>query len=154
MAPTTPPPGPGLPEPAQEDPASNVGRYLAELRTHYQTWRQQDLAALRDPEAFLTEQATLMAQRVEDLEPKVAGPDPIGESYLEKVGRLRMARLQALEVARSEFLPPPDDQDHNSDPDMGLDHESTEPPPGEWIPIVEDPDHPWWKAAEQQNREP
>ena len=34
------------------------------------------------------------------------GPDPVGEGYLEKVGRLNAARMQAEEIVLSELILP------------------------------------------------
>ncbi|WP_246858716.1 hypothetical protein [Citricoccus sp. SGAir0253] len=41
-----------------------------------------------------------------ELTVQIAGPDPTGETYLEKVGRLNAARMQAEEIVRAEMLTP------------------------------------------------
>ena len=48
----------------------------------------------------------------------LAGDDPAGEGYLEKVGRLRMARLQAEEQVIRETLPPSEERTSGED-EMG-----------------------------------
>ncbi|WP_035777109.1 hypothetical protein, partial [Arthrobacter sp. H5] len=44
--------------------------------------------------------------QVGELQYKLAGPDPKGETYLEKVGRLNASRMQAEEIVRVEMLTP------------------------------------------------
>jgi len=47
--------------------------------------------------------------QIEALEESLPGPAVPGETFIEKVGRLRMARFQAEEqVVREVFLPEPD----------------------------------------------
>lgn len=46
------------------------------------------------------------AQRVGELMMELAGPDPAGEAYLEKVGRLNASKMQAEEIVRAEMLTP------------------------------------------------
>ena len=48
-----------------------------------------------DRETFFTELGERAEMEIQQLQDQLAGPDPAGESYLEKVGRLNMARLQA-----------------------------------------------------------
>ena len=48
-------------------------------------------------EAFFTELGEQAAVEIEELQMQLAGPDPVGEGYLEKVGRLNAARMQAEE---------------------------------------------------------
>jgi hypothetical protein len=59
---------------------------------------------------------------VSDLSFELAGPDKAGEGYLEKVGRLNAAKLQAEEMAMNEMvystLPP--DEDDEVDPETAL----------------------------------
>ncbi|MFL5861191.1 MAG: transposase [Solirubrobacteraceae bacterium] len=50
-----------------------------------------------DRETFFTELGERAESEIQQLQDQLAGPDPAGESFLEKVGRLNMARLQAEE---------------------------------------------------------
>lgn len=60
--------------------------------------------------------------RVDDLAYQIEGPDPVGEGYLEKVGRLNAAKRQAEELVLAElvYLPPEpgieNDEDEDNDP--------------------------------------
>jgi hypothetical protein len=59
------------------------------------------------------------------MQTQLAGPDPVGESYLEKVVGLRAARNQAEEYLGRELLSPPetdvDEENVNSDLQRYLD---------------------------------
>ena len=58
---------------------------------------------------FFTELGERAELEIQQLQDQLAGPDPAEESYLEKVGRLNMARLQAEEKVLAELIliPPP-----------------------------------------------
>jgi hypothetical protein len=51
----------------------------------------------RAREAFFTDLGEQAAAEIEELQMRLAGPDPVGEGYLEKVGRLNVPRMQAEE---------------------------------------------------------
>ncbi|MFF1831122.1 TnpV protein [Paenarthrobacter sp. NPDC058040] len=63
---------------------------------------------IQNPEEFFTKLGEQAQERVDELQVKIAGPDPKGEGYLEKVGRLNAARGQAEEIVRYELLSPPE----------------------------------------------
>ena len=73
-----------------------------------------------DRETFFTELGERAEMEIQQLQDQLAGPDPAGESYLEKVGRLNMARLQAEERVLAELIliPPPtsSEQDEGNEP--------------------------------------
>ena len=73
-----------------------------------------------DRETFFTELGERAEMEIQQLQDQLAGPDPAGESYLEKVGRLNMARLQAEErVLADLILIPPrssSEQDEGNEP--------------------------------------
>ena len=72
-------------------------------------WTQADpemVAGLEDPEAYFSQLGEQAAEQVADLSLNLAGPDKPGEEYLEKVGRLNMARRQAEEIVLAELQPP------------------------------------------------
>ena len=55
-------------------------------------------------EAFFQSLGERAESEIQQLQDQLAGPDPSGESYLEKVGRLNMARLQAEEQVLPELI--------------------------------------------------
>jgi len=85
-------------------------------------WRQSrpaELATIPDPEGFFSTLGQEVASQVDPLTDQIAGPDPGGEGYLEKVGRLRMAQHQAEEVVLADLVYLPletrDDEDQDED---------------------------------------
>lgn len=89
---------------------------------HWKKWRPSAFSTIPDPEGFFSTLGQQVTAQVADLQDQIAGPDQAGEDYLEKVGRLRMAKLQAQELVLAElvYLPPDpgiedDDQTETSD---------------------------------------
>jgi hypothetical protein len=90
-----------------------MNRYGRQAMRH---WREVDpdrYAAVPDPEAFFTDLGEEVMQQIETRARALEGTDRPGESYLEKVGRLQMARFMAeSEVLRELVLiPAPEDAD-------------------------------------------
>lgn len=90
-----------------------------------------------------------IADRVQALELALRGPDPEGESFMSRLGRFNMARLQAEEATLAEMLPDPDSDGQEEDDVIMSDSSMVT----EWIPLVEDPTHPWWTAERQRLEE-
>ena len=81
-----------------------MNTYAARVMSHYQQVLPDQYATIPDPEAYFS---------------------TLGEGYLEKVGRLNMAKLQAEETVLADYmvLPEPnqdDEEDLNSDPALQL----------------------------------
>ena len=74
-----------------------MNRYGRIARDHWERWAPSRYAALEDPSAFFTELGEQIEAEVAELATHLAGPDPAGEEYLAKVGRLNAARSQAEE---------------------------------------------------------
>lgn len=83
-----------------------MNRYGTTAREHWQTHRPTEYAQIPDPIEFFTNLGEQMAARITQLGLALAGDDPGGEAFLDKVGRLNMARLQAEEQVMRETLPP------------------------------------------------
>jgi hypothetical protein len=81
-----------------------MNRYGAQAMSHWKTYDPTRYQAIEDPETFFTELGELAETQIQDLERDLAGRDPANETYLEKVGRLRMARLQAEEQILAELI--------------------------------------------------
>ncbi len=95
-----------------------MNRYGAQAMRH---WQQTDPArynAIPDPEAFFTALGAQVESEIQALAAAIAGPDRPGESYLEKVGRLNMARFNAeSDILREMVLiPDPDDPEIDERP--------------------------------------
>jgi hypothetical protein len=79
-------------------------------------WRVHDparYAAVADPGEFFSALGEQVETEVQTLTERLAGPDPAAETYLAKVGRLNMARLQAEEqvLAETALVPAPAQED-------------------------------------------
>lgn len=110
---------------------------------HWAKWRPNQLSQIPDPETFFTDLGEEVETQIEALEIALAGEDPGGEDYLEKVGRLRNARMTAeSQVLREMVLlePEPGHPDAEDPQDRDL-------PPGvigqtDWMPMVLRPGDP------------
>jgi hypothetical protein len=75
-------------------------------------------------ETFFGELGERAASRIQQLEDQLAGPDPPNETYLEKVGRLNMARLQAEEIVLPQLIlipgPSREEDEEIEDPDRRI----------------------------------
>ena len=72
-----------------------MNRYGTQAMRH---WQQTDPARYQqipDPETFFTELGEQVESEIQALADAIAGPDRPGETYMEKVGRLNMARFNA-----------------------------------------------------------
>ena len=85
-----------------------MNQYAAMAERHWRRWLPGRVAAMDDPTSFFSTLGEEVAERIEDLTGDLAGDDPPGETYMEKVGRLNMARLRAEEMVLPEtvLLPP------------------------------------------------
>ena len=72
----------------------------------WRTTAPAEYALIPDPDQWFEALGEEAAQRVGELMMELAGPDPVGETYLEKVGRLNASKMQAEEIVRAEMLTP------------------------------------------------
>lgn len=85
-----------------------MNQYGSIAKKHWQKWLPTSYRQLDDPDSFFSDLGEQIAERVEELSTVLAGDDPPGEQYLEKLGRLNMARQNAESQALQELalLPP------------------------------------------------
>lgn len=135
-----------------------MNRWGRQAHQHLATWRPNQLSQIEDPETFFTELGETVETQIEALQLVLAGDDPGGETYLQKTGRLRMARFDAeAQVLRELVLLPPEPghpdaetPDRWDDPATSgrlRDEDGNLLEPGvigvtPWMPIVMTPDHP------------
>ena len=120
-----------------------MNRYGRLAQQHWAKWRPNQLSQIPDPETFFTDLGAEVERQIEALEIALAGNDPGGEDYLDKVGRLRTARMTAeSQVLREMVLlePEPGHPDAEDPQDRDL-------PPGvigqtDWMPTVLRPGDP------------
>ncbi len=94
-------------------------------------WQQTDPARFQaipesEREAFFAQLGAQVETEIQTLADAIAGPDRPGETYLQKVGRLNMARFNAeSDILREMVLiPDPDDPEIDERPETGLAAES------------------------------
>ncbi len=124
-----------------------MNQYGAMAQRHWSRWLPGRVAAMDDPNSFFSTLGDEVATEIEALTVDLAGDDPPGEDYLTKLGRLNMARLQAEERVLAErvlLTPEPGTDSEQDEP------ETATPAEGRWVPLVEDPDDPWWQQAAQE----
>ena len=82
---------------------NTYGKFAQEA---WKTTAPAEYALIPDPDQWFEALGEEAAQRVGELMMELAGPDPVGETYLEKVGRLNASKMQAEEIVRAEMLTP------------------------------------------------
>ena len=114
---------------------------------HWQRWLPERYSQIEDPNSFFSALGDQVATQIADLTMDLAGEDPPGEQFMQKLGRLNNAAQRAREMVLPEMvlLDPETDED---DPQP---QQTTE----QWVPMREDPNHPWWQQAmaEEQTRQ-
>lgn len=72
-----------------------MNQYGTRAKQHWQKYLPQQFRQLSDPDSFFSELGDQIADRVQSLTQDLAGDDPPGEGFLQKLGRLNMARRDA-----------------------------------------------------------
>lgn len=96
-----------------------MNQYGRLAQRHWQEFRPGSIAEIDDPEAFFTELGTDVQDEVRArwTAERLSAPEVVGESYLERAGRLQQMRQEAEgDVLRELVLLPADD-----DPDLAED---------------------------------
>lgn len=97
---------------------NTYGKFAQEA---WRTTAPAEYALIPDPVQWFEALGEETAQRVGELMMELAGPDQMGETYLEKVGRLNVAKLQAEEIVRAEMLTPdPSVQEEPEEEESGV----------------------------------
>jgi hypothetical protein len=91
--------------------------FTAQVRERYERWLPERLAEIPESErdSFYSTLAEEIAERVQNLELALRGPDPEDEPFMRRFGRFNMARLQAIEMALAELLPAPEPEEDPED---------------------------------------
>ncbi|WP_284986824.1 TnpV protein [Arthrobacter sp. fls2-241-R2A-172] len=97
-----------------------MNKYGRQAQEAWKTASPTQYSQIQNPDEFFTNLGEQAQEQVDELQIKIAGPDPKGEGYLEKVGRLNAARNQAEEIVRYELLSPPEteEEDENVNPEL------------------------------------
>jgi len=86
-----------------------MNKYGRRAQQYWQEFLPTRYQEIENPVEYFTRLGQEMSDQINALALSLAGDDAAGESYLEKVGRLRMARLQAEDQVVRETLPASDE---------------------------------------------
>src|SRR5687767_6027046 len=105
-----------------------MNHYGSQAMQHWRRWLPARYAAIPNPTEFFEDLGRQVQTQIAELSTQLAGQDPPGEGYLDKVGRLNMARTRAEEIVLRELvlLPP----EPTPDTDDSEDPPQTDPDPG------------------------
>lgn len=96
-----------------------MNKYGDQALEHWRTFLPTRFAAIEDPETYFTDWGEEIGSQIIELADQLAGPTPAGEEFMQRVGRLNMARMQAEEKVLTEqvLLPaePGSPMDEDSD---------------------------------------
>jgi hypothetical protein len=114
---------------------------------HWQRWLPERYRQIEDPTSFFTTLGDEVATRIADLTLDLAGEDPPGETYMQKLGRLNNAAQRAREMVLPQMV--------LLEPETDEDDPQPQQTDTQWVPMREDPNHPWWQQAmaEEQTRQ-
>lgn len=118
-----------------------MNEYGRLAQRHWRRWLPTRYREIREPIKFFSSLGEEVEEQIAALSLELAGDDPPGETYLDKVGRLNMAKLQAEEMVLAEHVLLP------AEPGVDPEEDSAAPSQAsgrEWIPVREDPSHPFW----------
>lgn len=88
-----------------------MNRYGVMAQKHWATWRPAELRAMEDPESFFSTLGLQIATEIDVVSDQIAGQDLPGETTLQTLGRLRMARFDAESDVLRSFLDVPVTED-------------------------------------------
>lgn len=115
-----------------------MNTYGATALRYMRRHRPAALLRIVDPAAHFTALGEAISAEIEELEQAMAGPSPIGEGYLQRCGRLGMARAMAIELVLGDLV-----YSSTEEPDAPMDETGAYAggPPG-WEPLIppEDPE--------------
>lgn len=99
-----------------------MNKYGKLAQDHWTSVDPQRVQQIENPKAFFSDLGQQVENQIVDLQPQIAGPDKPGETYLQKVGRLNMAKLQAEEMVLHEmvWLTPDLDEEEEKPSEYGL----------------------------------
>jgi hypothetical protein len=92
-----------------------MNKYGYQAMEHWRRWLPNRYQQIEDPTTYFESLGEEIQSAVSALSRDLAGDDPGGETFLQKVGRLNMAKLQAEEIALKEhaLLEPESDSEES-----------------------------------------
>lgn len=81
-----------------------VNRYGRQAMEHWERFAPSRVRAITDPLGFFSELGSQVEAAVVELAVELEGPSPPTVSYLDRVGRMRMARMRAEEMVLADLV--------------------------------------------------
>lgn len=81
-----------------------MNQYATTARDYVRDHLPSRYSQISNPEEFFASLGQHIQDQVVDLTPQLAGPDPAGEDYLAKVGRLNAVKRQAEETVMADLV--------------------------------------------------
>jgi hypothetical protein len=118
-----------------------MNEYGQMAQNHWRRWLPQRYSQIQDPNSYFSALGDQVSTRIADLALELASEDPPGETFMDKLGRLNNAKQRAREIVLPEMV--------LLDPEPETNEDEQEPvrPATDWVPLREDPNHPWWQQA-------
>jgi hypothetical protein len=123
-----------------------MNQYGAMARDHWRRFRPTSFAEIKDVDSFFSTLGEEVATEIDETTQALIAQQPSTTDYVRNVGQQEAARRQAEERVLSERVLLP------AEPGSPLDESDpteNEAATGElstgWIPLQEDPQHPWWQ---------
>jgi hypothetical protein len=88
-----------------------MNTYGTRARKHWEQWLPDRYRQLDNPDSFFSELGEEIEAQIQTLAQQLAGSDPRGETFMEKLGRLNMAHFdaEAQVLRRMAWLDPEDE---------------------------------------------
>jgi hypothetical protein len=80
-----------------------MNRYGVRALEHWEKWLPERFREISHPQTYFSTLGEEIEQKIDELSQHLAGDDPPGEDYIEKLGRLNMARRDAEEQVMREM---------------------------------------------------
>lgn len=94
-----------------------MNKYGTMLQRQWTLANPSFVQSLSDPRGHFTEMGEQVQAEIQEILPQLQGVDPVGERYLEKVGRINAALLQAEEIVLEQYQPPSDSSEEGELPE-------------------------------------
>jgi hypothetical protein len=88
-----------------------MNQYGQMAMRHWRKYRPEQFRQIQDPDTFFTNLGEQISAEITELAAELEGTPPDGENFLQRVGRLNTARLNAQEQVLRETLPEAQQED-------------------------------------------
>jgi len=118
-----------------------VNRYGKLVWERMRAFQPEMLAGIEDPDSYFSSLGEDLERQISELAEQIAGPARAGETYQERLGRLREARI----TAESEIMRQVGTPEENEEP------VPIWPGPTGWMPVAgpPDPDDPSYRQEQE-----